>query len=178
VDALPAQVLLHRPAIVREAQFRFGVPAPAAAITAQIAQESAFDPKARSGVGASGLLQIMPATGKWIGEQLGTPAAPLDPQWAIRAGVWYMRYLYDRADYIKECDRYGAALSSYNGGLGWHNKRRAVAANKQDFWWSVRQINPGITAANQRENFEYPYRIIYDRQAKYRAIGGRMVCIK
>jgi soluble lytic murein transglycosylase-like protein len=169
--------MIHRAAIVRETQFRFGIPAPSAALAAQIAQESGYNPLAKSPVGASGLLQFMPATGKWVGEVLGEPAQPTDPQWAIRAGVWYMRHLYDQVSYTRDCDRYGAALSSYNGGLGWHNKRRAAAANKQDFWGSVAGINPGITASNQRENYEYPRRIIYERQVKYRAIGGRLVCI-
>lgn len=177
MDALPAQVLPHRAAIIREAQFRFGIPAPAAALAAQIQQESQFDPSARSHVGALGLSQFMPGTAKWVGAEINSPAAPLDPLWSIRAMAFYMRWLYDRVTYKTDCDRYGAALSSYNGGLGWHNKRQAAAANPADFWGSVRLVNPGITPANQRENSEYPHRIIFERQNRFRAIGGRMVCI-
>lgn len=177
MDALPAELLPHRSQIVREAQFRFGIPAPLAAIAAQIAQESGFDATANSRVGARGLLQIMPKTADFIGESIGERGDPADPQWAIRAGVWYMRYLYDRVAYQRECDRYGAALSAYNGGLGWHNRRQAAARDPQDFWGSVRTINPGITAANQRENERYSWRIVYTLQARFRAMGGKLVCI-
>lgn len=177
IDALPVEVLPYRAAIVREAQFRFGIPAPVAVMAGQIAQESAFNPSARSRVGALGLNQFMPRTAQWAGEQLGVPAAPLSPEWAIRAGVFYMRWLFDRVSYPTECDRYGAALSAYNGGLGWHDKRQRMAAEPLDFWGSVRLVNPGITAANQRENEEYPKRIIYGHQARFRALGGRLICI-
>lgn len=177
MDALPAEVLPHRQAIVREAQFRFGIPAPAALFAGQIAQESGFNPNARSRVGALGLSQFMPGTAKWAGEQLDSPAAPLDPIWSVRAMVFYVRWLYDRVTYKTDCDRFGAALSAYNGGLGWHNKRQAAAPDPTDFWGSVRLVNPGITPANQRENQEYPHRIVYERQNRFRAIGGRMVCI-
>lgn len=177
IDALPVEVLPHRAAIVREAQFRFGIPAPAAAIAGQLQQESGFKADARSRVGALGMAQFMPATAKWVAADLNATAAPLDPQWSIRAVAYYMKWLYDRVSYRGDCDRYGAALSSYNGGLGWHNKRQAKAADPQDFWGSVRLVNPGITDANQRENQDYPQRIIYDRQNRFRALGGRLVCI-
>lgn len=177
MDALPPQVLPHRAAIIREAQFRFGIPAPAALIAAQLQQESNFDPSARSRVGAMGMGQFMPQTAKWVGAELKGEAAPLDAGWSIRATVFYMRWLYDRVIYPTDCDRFGAALSAYNGGLGWHNKRRGQAPDPGDFWGSVRHINPGITAGNQQENAEYPHRIVYDRQARFRALGGRLVCI-
>jgi len=32
-------------------------------------------------------------------------------------------------------------------------------------------------ASNQKENSEYPFRIVYERQAQFRALGGRLVCI-
>lgn len=178
MDALPPEVAVYRNAIVREAQFRFGIPAPAALFAAQIKQESDYNPDARSRVGALGLMQFMPRTARWAGEELGSPASPLDPLWAIRAGVFYVRWLFDRVNYPRECDRFGAALSAYNGGLGWHDKRRAQAADPDDFWGSVRTINPGIAPGNQTENERYPQRIIYGLQARFRAIGGRLVCIE
>jgi len=174
---LPAALLPYRADLQRHAQFYFGIPGPLAVLAAQMAQESDFNPSARSRVGAAGLYQFMPATAMWAGEQLGLPAAPLNPAWAIRAGVWYDKWLMERVNYQRDCDKWGATLSSFNGGLGWQYKRQLRAKDPLDFWGSVRLINPGITAANQRENQDYPKRIVYERQAQFRALGGRLVCI-
>lgn len=173
---LPAEVRRYQPIIVREWQYRFGKPAPLAAAVAQMHQESGFNPDAKSRVGALGLQQFMPSTARWVGDQIG-PGVATDPQWAIRAGAWYMRYLYDSVKYATDCDRYGAALSAYNGGLGWHNKRQARASEPLNFWSSVRTINPGILDSNQRENEQYSQRIVYTLQPRYRAMGGRLVCL-
>lgn len=177
MDALPPELLIHRPAIVREYQYRFGIPAPLPLAAAQMKQESDFNANAVSRTGAKGLLQFMPRTADDVGKQLGAPANPVDPTWAIRAGAYYLRQLYGQVDYPTSCDRFGAALSAYNGGLGWHNRRRAKAADPQDFWGSVRKINPGITPGNQRENETYPERIVYLLQARFRLMGGRLICI-
>ncbi len=171
---------LYRPTVARYAAFYFGLPPPTPVIMAQLRQESSFNKDAVSRTGARGLPQIMPATGKWIAEvnkDFGAPQ-PHDPEWSIRAGVWYDKFLFDRVKYKNECDRWGAALSSYNGGLGWHNKRRGRAEDPQDFWYSVRGINPGITEGNQKENYEYPHRIIYQHQHQYVRTGDRKICIK
>src|SRR5947209_4816236 len=113
-DVIPSAALLHRPAIVRSAQLYFGIPAPVPVIAGQIMQESRFNPDARSRVGAGGLMQFMPSTAKWAGEQMQAPAAPFNPAWAIRAGAWYDRWLYTRVNYASDCDKWGAALSAYN----------------------------------------------------------------
>lgn len=162
--------------LLRETQFRFGIPAPVAVVAGQIAQESAFNPAARSAVGAAGLLQFMPKTASWAARYVGE-GSPLDARWALRAGVWYDRFLYERADYPSDCQKWGAALSGYNGGEGWQQRRRAVAANPNDFWNSVRLVNPGISAQNQRENQEYSYRIVFVHQPHFAALGGRRVCM-
>lgn len=166
----------YRPVVAQYAAFYFGLPPPTPVFMAQIKQESNFRRDAKSPVGALGLMQQMPATAKWIGAEIALPATPLDPEWSIRAGVWYDKFLFDRVPYKNVCDKWGAALSSYNGGLGWHNKRRGRAEDPQDFWNSVRWINPGITAANQGENQEYPYRIVYKHQPAFFRIGDRKVC--
>lgn len=116
---------LYRGQIVRETQFRFGIPAPAPVIAGQVYQESHFNPLARSPVGAQGLMQFMPATAQWSEtvNHWGT-VDPFNPAWSIRAGVWYDRFLYDRVRlYATECDRWLFALSGYNGGLGYVYKR-------------------------------------------------------
>lgn len=169
---------LYRPTVARYAAFYFGLPPPTPLIMAQIMQESSFDPSAKSRTGALGLMQFMPATARWASEagKFG-PAFPADPSWALRAGAWYNRFLFDRVVYLDDCAKWGAALSAYNGGLGWHNKRQLAANDALDFWGSVRFVNPGITASNQRENQEYPHRIIYRNQARFVHVGDRVVCI-
>jgi soluble lytic murein transglycosylase len=47
-----------------------------------VRQESRFAPIARSGVGAQGLMQIMPATGRWIAKKIG--ASDYRPEWLTR----------------------------------------------------------------------------------------------
>ena len=174
--AVPQRAAAFRPAIVRSAQFHFGIPAPVPALAAQVMQESAFDPNARSPAGAAGLAQFMPATAKRVGEEIGAPAAPLSPGWAIYAQHYYMAHLLDSIDYPRECDQWGAALSSYNGGLRWHDRRREIAKRPNDFWNSVRVVNPGITAGNQRENEDYPVRVLRYWQPQFASWGGRLLC--
>lgn len=83
-------------------------------ITAQIYQESRFDPNAVSWVGARGLMQVMPATGK----QLGFTRLE-DPDEGIHAGVMYMDYLIKRFDpKLPMESRIHFALASYNAGYG------------------------------------------------------------
>jgi soluble lytic murein transglycosylase-like protein len=175
VDALLLAALMVRADLTRHAEFYFGVPPPTAVIAGQIAQESAFNPKAKSPVGAVGLMQFMPGTATWAAGQVGA-GNPLDPAWALKAGVWYDRWLFQRVHYPTDCDRWGAALASYNGGLGWHNKRVALATKPTDFWNSVRLVNPGVSQASQYENQSYPYRIVYLQQPRFQSLGGRLVC--
>lgn len=169
---------LYRPLVYQHAAFYFGLPPPVPLVMGQMMQESAFDTAAKSRTGALGLMQFMPATAKWAGETMAIPAEPADPAWAIRAGVWYDRFLFDRVRYPSDCDRWGAALSAYNGGLGWHKKRQGKAPDPQDFWGSVRFVNPGITAGNQVENVTYPHRIIFKNQKQFVRPGDRKVCIQ
>lgn len=82
-----------------------------------IRQESRFIGVARSSAGASGLMQVMPATAKWIAKRLGMAGyqpgmiSQLDTN--MRFGTHYMRYTLDRMD--------GQALmatAAYNAGPG------------------------------------------------------------
>lgn len=168
----------YRATITREAQMRFGIPAPVPVIAAQIQQESAWRPDATSRVGALGLMQFMPATAAWASTQnaWGT-MRPLDAHWSIRAGVWYDRWLYDRVrTSASECDRWHFTLSAYNGGLGWVYKRQAMSA-APGFWDQTGSINPGIHPANQQENARYSPRILLGHQPGF-AGWGRSVCLE
>ena len=83
-------------------------------ITAQMYQESKFDPKAVSWVGAQGLMQVMPSTGEQLGFiDLHEPAV------GIHAGVKYMYQLINRFDHkLPMEERLRFALASYNVGYG------------------------------------------------------------
>ncbi len=83
-------------------------------ITAQMYQESKFDPQAISWVGARGLMQIMPVTGL----ELGVTDLH-DPEENIHAGVKYMSQLVNRFDSnIPIEERTRLALAAYNVGYG------------------------------------------------------------
>ena len=85
-------------------------------IAAVIKHESKFQPTARSGGGAVGLMQIMPTTAAWIAGQLGETFAEdylYDPALNIRYGVWYL------AELEREfCGNDILALAAYNAGRG------------------------------------------------------------
>ena len=178
-DPTPAAARKFRPTLTREARLVWGLDAPIPMLAAQLHQESGWDPNARSAVGAGGLAQFMPSTAADYPDGSGRVDV-YNPDWAIRAQSRYLRDLYARVSYPRECDRLGAALSAYNGGLGWHNRRQRTANDRgdpTDFWAGVRVINPGVTAANQRENEEYPIKIIDRWQGRY-GHWGRTVCLE
>lgn len=85
-------------------------------VAAVIYQESRFNPQAVSRVGARGLMQIMPPTGKGIASSLGegdsfSPDKLFEPETNIKYGTWYLRDLANR--YNNDVQ---AALAGYNGG--------------------------------------------------------------
>lgn len=79
-----------------------------ALVAAVIEQESRFKPRARSHVGARGLMQLMPRTGRWMGAR-----DLYDPEQNVDAGVKYIKYLDKRfnGDLKK-------IIAAYNGGEG------------------------------------------------------------
>ena len=94
-------------------------------------QESRFVNVARSGVGASGLMQIMPATASWIAQRLGIkrfhPREMQDPAKNIQFGAYYLKHVQTSLD--------GSAVlatAAYNAGPGraqrWRDTRPMEAA--------------------------------------------------
>lgn len=79
-----------------------------ALVAAVIEQESRFRPRAKSPVGARGLMQLMPRTGRWMGAR-----NLYDPEQNVDAGVKYIAYLDKRfkGDLKK-------IIAAYNGGEG------------------------------------------------------------
>jgi soluble lytic murein transglycosylase-like protein len=79
-----------------------------ALVAAVIETESRFHPQAKSAVGARGLMQLMPRTGRWLGAR-----NLYDPEQNVDAGVRYLKYLQDRfGGNLKN------AIAAYNGGEG------------------------------------------------------------
>ena len=102
-------------------------------VAAQIYQESRFDPKTKSWVGAQGLFQIMPATAKGLGI-----VDPTDPEQSIRGGLKYMLQLSKHYDDVSDpIERYRFALAAYNSGFGHVDDARklARAAGKDASVW-------------------------------------------
>ncbi|HEX4870007.1 MAG TPA: transglycosylase SLT domain-containing protein [Moraxellaceae bacterium] len=61
-------------------------------------QESRFVSGARSGVGAGGLMQLMPGTARWVAGKLGIPYKPdmvNDAGLNVRLGTYYLRHVLD-----------------------------------------------------------------------------------
>ena len=90
-----------------------------------IRQESRFMPEARSRVGATGLMQLMPATAKWVAQQI--PVQPYrqdmlaNPETNILMGTYYFRRVLDDLGHPI------LATAAYNAGPGrarrWRNER-------------------------------------------------------
>ena len=83
-------------------------------VSAVIFTESKFDPNAKSGAGARGLMQVMPATGEEIAAALGIAFDPdqlFDPETSIRFGTYYLREQMNRFD-----NNPAVVLAAYNAG--------------------------------------------------------------
>jgi soluble lytic murein transglycosylase len=79
-------------------------------------QESDFDPRTRSGVGARGLMQLMPSTAAIVARRIGVgySASRLDdPDYNMRLGSSYLGQLVDRFS-----GSYVMAAAGYNAGPG------------------------------------------------------------
>ncbi|HNO42993.1 MAG TPA: lytic transglycosylase domain-containing protein, partial [Ottowia sp.] len=111
----------HREAVQRQAQ---AIGLDAAYVYGLIRQESRFVTDARSGVGASGLMQVMPATARWTARRIGlsgfVPAQINDLDTNILIGTSYLKLALD--------DFQGSlplAAAAYNAGPGrpraWRN---------------------------------------------------------
>ena len=99
---------------------------PHATVYAFIRQESAFMPDARSAVGALGLMQIMPRTGRALvretGRRLRNNRQLLAPDFNVMLGTQYIRSLLSKTG-----GRLPLAAASYNAGP--HRVRRWLPAD-------------------------------------------------
>ncbi len=82
-------------------------------VAAVIYTESHYNSQALSPVGAQGLMQIMPATGRSIAGELDEPFGNLyDPDTNIRYGTWYLKGLMEKFRGNSEL-----ASAAYNAGV-------------------------------------------------------------
>ncbi|WP_228124547.1 transglycosylase SLT domain-containing protein [Glaciimonas soli] len=152
----------YRHQLRQEAHMVWGLDAPVSTFAAQIHQESMWNETIKSRVGAEGLSQFMPATATWISRLYDDlkQNQPTNPIWSMRALVRYDKFLYDRVVAANPCERMAFALSAYNGGLGWVFKRKEKSKDPLVCFNETCDINPGITPGNQKENVDYPRRIL------------------
>jgi membrane-bound lytic murein transglycosylase F len=130
-------------------------------ITAQMYQESGFDPKAKSPAGAIGLMQLMPRTALSIGVN-----NMKDPASSIKGGVKYLSWLRDRFDSeLPIGERLWFSLAAYNAGLGHVQDARRLTKelgldNKK--WFG--NTENAMLLLSKRE---------YSSQARYGYVNGR-----
>lgn len=99
-----------------------------------IRRESAFNENARSPVGARGLMQIMPATGRYIAKQLKekwrSKKSLFNPETNLKYGSFYYKQLLDQFN-----GHYALAAAAYNAGP--HRVKRWLPSDNRmdaDIW--------------------------------------------
>lgn len=123
---------------------------------AQLYQESALDPSARSGVGAVGLAQFMPGTWDDALRQLGLHGDRTSAELSIQAGAYYMAQL--RRTWARGrdgIDRHDLAEASYNSGTGNILKAQRLCDN-QKVWHDIAPCMARVTGpANAKQTTDY-----------------------
>ena len=122
-------------------------------VCALIVQESGFNEKARSAVGAQGLTQLMPATAKELGVQ-----DPLDPEQNIAGAARHLHTLYHAFPESQQDHQHRLVLASYNAGLGRVRDAQALVRYQQKasplLWAPVRtalsQLTPQHAAIHKK----------------------------
>jgi membrane-bound lytic murein transglycosylase F len=87
-------------------------------IVAQIMQESRFREKARSHVGAKGLMQIMPGTASELSKELDIQYILKNPRENIAAGIYHMKKQFGHFPNADFQNRTKLSLAAYNCGVG------------------------------------------------------------
>ena len=91
-----------------------------------IRQESRFIANVKSSAGAAGLMQLMPATARWVAKKIGlkdyrwTRVTDVDTN--INLGTWYLKHVYETLD-----NHPVLASAAYNAGPGRARGWRAAA---------------------------------------------------
>ena len=129
-------------------------------------QESAFNHEAQSRVGARGLMQVMPATGREMAKKVQLKPFSTedlyDPRISIRLGG---QHLADHLRFFREDDdrRLGLALSAYNAGLN--------AARRWSQRLSVQDVDVFVETIPYRETRTY-VKLVYRNYQVYSYLQG------
>ncbi|WP_105102940.1 transporter substrate-binding domain-containing protein [Microbulbifer pacificus] len=130
-------------------------------VVAQMWQESNFNPKAVSPVGAQGLMQVMPATA----EEMGYPPPLFDPNRNIQAGVKYLNWVRDRFEpTLPTIEKLWFTLASYNAGYGHLLDARRLAKELG--------LNPDVWFGNVEEAMLKLSEPKYFSKARYGYVRG------
>lgn len=134
-------------------------------VAAIIKNESGFDPKAVSAVGAVGLMQIMPETGRWIAEQMGLENYHDNDLYQskknIRMGCWYIGEL------EHEFQRNLALIMiAYNAGRG------QTKVWMEENGWDYNFNN--LDAIPYPDTKEYVVKVLHDRDRYYLLYKDRL----
>jgi soluble lytic murein transglycosylase len=106
----------------------------AAVVYGLIRQESRFVTDARSHVGASGLMQLMPATARWTARQMGmafTPQMINDREVNLQLGTFYLKRVLDDFD-----GSLAMATAAYNAGPGRPRRWREGGTTMEPAAWA------------------------------------------
>lgn len=129
-------------------------------VTAQMYQESQFNPRARSHVGARGLMQVMPRTARELGYKL-----PFSEQSGIEAGVTYLAWSRDRFEAtLPPQERLWFSLAAYNAGAGHVFDARRLAKQQG--------LNPDIWFDNVERAMLLLSKRKYHRNARFGYVRG------
>jgi soluble lytic murein transglycosylase len=99
-------------------------------------QESGFDPRARSGAGATGMMQLMPATARTLAHRMGYGPGELeDADYNMTLGSAYLGQLVERFDgsYLMAAAAYNAGPGRPTEWAGFCGDPRASSADPADF---------------------------------------------
>jgi membrane-bound lytic murein transglycosylase F len=116
---------------------------------AQAIIESRLQIKAKSEVGARGLMQIMPRTYKEIQKKNSffRGKSLKNPEWNIAAGIYYNSYLFKRWDQKLTAEkRIQLMLASYNAGFSRTVKAFNRAGKPTNQWLAVKPLLPKQTS--------------------------------
>jgi membrane-bound lytic murein transglycosylase F len=158
IDALKGQISPYDE-LVRKYSNRYGFDW--RLVTAQMYQESRFDPQAKSHIGARGLMQLMPRTAKSMGVKNVS-----DPASSIQGGIKYMDWLRDRFDSdLPISERLWFTLAAYNAGAGHVQDARRLAGqlgHDPDRWFGHTEQAMLLLAKKK-----------YARKARYGFVNGK-----